>query len=92
MEVKGKNIVSILSLHGNKKCIEDTLLTPMLKKNLLYVGQIMEQNYKWVFNNKEWLNMDKLNENVVEARGKMTQDIIFKLSFDSSNSHSLNVT
>jgi hypothetical protein len=32
--------------------------------------------------------MDKLNENVVEARGKMTQDIIFKLSFDSSNSHS----
>jgi len=36
--------------------------------------------------------MDKLNENVVEARGKMTQDIIFKLSFDSSNSHSVKVT
>ena len=36
--------------------------------------------------------MDKLNENVVEARGKMTQDIIFKLSFDSSNSQSVKVT
>ena len=35
--------------------------------------------------------MDKLNKNVVVARGEMTEDRIFKLSFDSSNSQSLNV-
>jgi hypothetical protein len=78
-------------LHGKKKFIEDTLLTPALKKNLLYVGQMREQNYKLVFDNKECLNMDKLNKNAVVARGEMTEDIIFKHSFDSSNSHSLNV-
>jgi len=34
--------------------------------------------------------MDKLNQNVVVARGEMNEDIIFKISFDSSNSQSLN--
>lgn len=52
----------------------------------------MEQNYKLVFGNKECLMMDKLNKNVVVARGEMTEDRIFKLSFDSSNSQSLNTT
>jgi hypothetical protein len=41
-EVKGKGTVAIPTLHGKKKFIEDTLLTPPLKKNLLYVGQMME--------------------------------------------------
>ena len=36
--------------------------------------------------------MDKLNKNAVVARVEMTEDKNFKLSFDSSNSHSLNVT
>lgn len=36
--------------------------------------------------------MDKLNKNAVVARGEMTEDRIFKLSFDSSNSQSLNTT
>ena len=33
--VKGKDTVAIPTLHGNKKFIEDTLLTPALNKNLL---------------------------------------------------------
>ena len=52
----------------------------------------MEQHYKLVFDNKECLIMDKLNKNAVVARGEMTEDIIFKLSFDSNNSQSLNTT
>jgi hypothetical protein len=91
-EVKGKGTVAIPALHGKNEFIEDTLLTSSLKKNLLYVGQMMEQNYKLVFDNKECLIMDKLNKNAVVARGEMIEDIIFKISFDSSNSHSLNVT
>ena len=43
-----------------------------------------------MFDNKEYLIMDKLNKNVVVARGEMTEEIIFKLSLDSSNSQSLN--
>jgi hypothetical protein len=61
-------------------------LTLTLKKNLLSVGQMMEQNYKLVFDNKECLIMDKLNQSAVVARGEMIEDIIFKLSFDSNNS------
>eukprot|EP00253_Pinus_taeda_P001602 PITA_01602 len=91
-EVKGKGIVSIPTLHGNKKLIEDTLLTPTLKKNLVSIGQMIEKNYKLVFDNKECLIMDKLNENEVVARGEMTEDKIFKLSFDSSNSQSFKAT
>jgi hypothetical protein len=45
-----------------------------------------------VFDNKECLIMDKLNHNAVVAKGEMTEDRIFKLSFDSSNSQSLNAT
>ena len=50
----------------------------------------MEQHYKLVFDNKECLIMDKLNKNVVVAIVEMTEDRIFKLSFNSSNSPSLN--
>ena len=53
---------------------------------------MMEQNYKLVFDNKEYVIMDKLNQNAFVVRGEMTEDKIFKLSFYSSNSHSLNVT
>ena len=90
--MKGKDTVATPTLHGKKKLIEDTLLTLTLKKNLLFLGHMMEQNYKLVFDNKECLIMDKLNKNVVVARGEMTEDKIFKLSFDSSNSQSLNTT
>jgi hypothetical protein len=55
LEVKGKSTMAILALNGKKKFIDDTLLTPTLKKNLLFVGQMMEQNYKLVFDNKECL-------------------------------------
>jgi len=44
-----------------------------------------------VFDNKECLIMDKLNQNAVVARGDIIEDGIFKISFYSSNSHSLNV-
>jgi hypothetical protein len=88
-KVKGKGTVAIPTLNGKKKFIDDTLLTPTLKKNLLSVGQMMEQNYKLVFDNKECLIMDKLNKNAVVARGEMTEDRIFKLTFSSSNLHSL---
>jgi hypothetical protein len=77
-EVTGKGTVAIPALHG-KKFIEDTLLTPTLKKNLLSVGQMMEKNYKLVFDNKEYLIMDTLIKTVVVARGEMTEDRIFKL-------------
>jgi hypothetical protein len=90
LEVKGKGTVAIPTLHGKKKLIDDTLLTPTLNKNLLSVGK-MEKNYKLVFDNKDCLIIDKLNNNVVVERGEMTKDIIFKLYFDSSNSRSLNV-
>jgi hypothetical protein len=69
LEVKGKGTVAIPSLHGKKKLIDDTLLTLTLTKNLFFVGQMMEKNYKLVFDNKECLIMDKLNKNVVVARG-----------------------
>jgi hypothetical protein len=78
--------------HGKKNFIDETLLTPALKRNLLFVGQMMEQNYKLVFDNKECLIMDKLNHNAIVAKGEMIEDIIFKLSFDSSKSQSLNAT
>lgn len=55
--------------------------TPTLKKNLLFVGQMMEKNIKLVFDNKECLIMDKLNKNANVARGEMTIEIIFKLIF-----------
>jgi hypothetical protein len=41
-EVKGKGTIAIPTLHGNKKFIDDTLLTPALNKNLLSVGKMME--------------------------------------------------
>jgi hypothetical protein len=53
---------------------------------------MIEKNYKLVFDNKECLIMDKLNHNAVVEKGEMTEDRIFKLSFDSSNSQSLNAT
>jgi hypothetical protein len=49
----------------------------------------MEKNYKLVFDNKECLIMDKINKNVVVARGEMTANRIFKLTFSSSESHNL---
>jgi hypothetical protein len=52
----------------------------------------MEKNYKLVFDKNECLIMDKLNHNAVLEKGEMTKDRIFKLSFDSSNSQSLNAT
>jgi hypothetical protein len=53
---------------------------------------MMEQNYKLVFDNKECLIMDKLNKNAVVERGEMIADRIFKLTFASSESHSLKAT
>jgi hypothetical protein len=91
-EVKGKDTVVILTFHGKKKFIEDTLLTLALKNNLLFVGQMMDKNYKLMFHNKECLIMNKINKNAIVARGEMTEEENFKLSFDSSNSESLNVT
>jgi hypothetical protein len=41
-KVKGKGTIAIPALHGKKKFIDDTLLTPTLKKNLLSIGQMME--------------------------------------------------
>jgi hypothetical protein len=71
-EVKGKETVAIPTLYGKNKFIDDTLLTPTLKKNLLFVGQMMEKNYMLVFDNKVCVIMDKLNQNAVVARGEMT--------------------
>ena len=70
-EVKGKRTIAISSLHGKKKLIEESLLTPTLKKGLLYVGHMMEKNYKLVLDNKEFLIMDKLNQNEIVERGEM---------------------
>jgi len=53
---------------------------------------MLEQNYKLVFDNKECLIMDKLNQNAVVARSEMIGDGIFKISFESSNSQSLDAT
>jgi len=36
--------------------------------------------------------MDNLNQNAIVAKGEMTEDIIFNLSFDSNNSQSLKAT
>jgi len=61
-----------------------------LGRKLFYMGQMTEHNYKLVFENKGCLIMDKLNKETMVARGEMTEDRIFKLSFDSRNSQSLN--
>lgn len=50
-KVKGNDIVGILELHVKKKLIQGTLLTLAFKKNLLYMGKMMEKNYKLVFDN-----------------------------------------
>jgi hypothetical protein len=75
-EVKRKGTVAIPTLHGKKKIMEDTLLTPTFKKNILSVGHMMEKNYKLVFDNKECVIMDKLNKNEIVARGEMVEDRI----------------
>jgi hypothetical protein len=51
-KVKGKGVVAVPTLNEKKKFIDDMLLTPTLKINLIYVGHMMEQNYKLVFGNK----------------------------------------
>jgi hypothetical protein len=43
-KVKGKGTILIPTLHEKKKFIEDTLLTPALKKNILSIGHMMEKN------------------------------------------------
>ena len=73
-EVKGKITVATPTLHGKKKLIEATLITLALKKNLFFVGKMMEQQYNLVFDNKQCLMMDRLNLNEVVARGERTQE------------------
>ena len=68
--------MEIPALNGKKKFINDTLLRPSLKKNILYVGQMMQQNYKLVFDNKEFLIMNKFKKifNCGEKRNDCGQD------------------
>lgn len=50
-----------------------------LKKNLLSVGQMMGQDYKVIFDNRECTIKDKRRNKVVVAKGKMIKDRLFKL-------------
>jgi len=42
---KGKGTIAVATKYGEVKHINETLLVPALKKNLLFVGQMLEQNY-----------------------------------------------
>eukprot|EP01018_Ginkgo_biloba_P035024 Gb_16475 [translate_table: standard] len=78
-EVKGKGVVSIKSETRETNNISDVLLVPGLEMNLLSVGQMMEQDYKFEFDNGECLIKDKLNKGKVVAKGELTTDRLFKL-------------
>jgi hypothetical protein len=41
-EVKWKGTIAIPTLHGKKKFIDDTFLTPALKENLVSIRRMME--------------------------------------------------
>ena len=90
-EVNGSGVVSIQAKDGQKKLIHNVLHVPALKKNLLSVAQMMEQNYRLEFDNGECLIKDKKNRGAIVAKGELTKDRLFKLVLSPKSTQALTV-
>lgn len=82
---KGKGTTVVTTKYGEVKHINESLLVPALKNNLLFVGKMLEQNYQVTFDKNECIIRDKLKRNVVVARARMTGDRMFPLHFTHGN-------
>ena len=55
LEVKGKSTVAITNYEGTK-FIPYVLFIPKIDQNLLSVGQLLDKDYKVLFENKQFLD------------------------------------
>lgn len=75
---------------GTKK-VKDIYYNPNLKHNLLSVGQMMEQNYKLMFEDAQCKIYDKSHDNRLVTNVLMIKNILFPLKFGENDANLANV-
>ena len=92
LQVAGMGTMEVPTKEGIKK-VHDIYYTPHLKHNFLSVGQMMEKNYKLIFENGTCVIFDKNNSNRVVTTVSMTKNRLFPLKFgENDNVKFANVT
>lgn len=75
-----------------KKKVNDIYYTPNLKHNLFSAGQIMENNYKLVFENGKCVIFDKNHGNRLVIIVPMSKNRLFPLKFGGQRAQLANVS
>lgn len=84
LHVEGKGAMEVHTTEGKNK-VNDVYFTPNLKHNLLSVGQIMEKNYKLIFEDNKCIIYDKNHEHRLVTTIPMTKNRLFPLKFGEQN-------
>ena len=84
VEVDGKGVVNILTKQGETKEISELYYVPILKHNLLSVGQLTQKGYKVIFQGQEVVIYDKPPSKQLIEKVQMTRNILFPLILNYS--------
>eukprot|EP00253_Pinus_taeda_P001749 PITA_01749 len=90
LEVAAKRAMEVKTKEGIKS-IHNIYYNPQLNHNLLSVGQLCEENYKVVFQNKTCTIYDKNKGNRVIIVVPMPRNRMFPLRFDEYNNNHANM-
>lgn len=92
VDVVGKGTLAVKTKQGDTTHIHNTFFVPKLKHSLLSIGQLLEKNYKVVFEDRCCKIFDKSNNHHLVAKTYMTENRLFPLKLISSKLHALKST
>lgn len=91
-ELIGRGNITLIIDIGEYRHLYDVLYVLALKKNILLVGQMMDRDYKVIFDNDKCTIKDKRKSKTIVAKGKMIKDRLFKLVLTPSDTYALKTT
>ena len=81
--VAGRGMVDVFAKNGDKKHINDVYFVPLLKCNLISIGQLMDKGCKVIFNRDMCVIFDKYHRKRLVVRVKMAKNRMFPLNMKS---------
>ena len=91
LQVEGMGTMEVPTKEGMKK-VNQVYFIPKLQHNLLSIGQIMENNYKLIFDDGKCVIYDKNRGNKVVTIVPMSENKLFPLKFGSQGAALANVS
>lgn len=92
VDVMGRGTLTLTTKKGDTTLIYDTLHVPKLEHNILSIGQLLETNYKVVFEDKCCKIFDKSSIHHLVEKTYMTDNRLFPLTLGSTRMHPLKAT